>query len=345
MLALSTVAVATPEPYPIAQPAAHSGRSVAFKNNCSTSCPLLLMFHGYGGDGAKMAAGSRMHDNFAGIVAYPSSVPYATGWPVTPNTTYWEPNKQIVDALISDPNVDQSKVFALGFSSGGFYVFALECAIGNRLAGTVVLAALKYLQPEHCHRTNRLHIHNMHDTYNVPVDPPNGTKPGGLVEIGLPATLRSNWLDPVAYPHSSTNGPAGNSSGTFQLFTAKQGSLQYEYHFYNGPPEHAYMVYRGTPAGAPADHDGTPLSMEDYITYHLTGVVPPPTPPSPAGSTYGCDSTSSTCYEGKGSQTKAACEATCSAPAPSKGNYICWQGQCYAGKGNETKTQCDATCK
>lgn len=351
-LALSAVALATPEPYPIAQPVGRSGSSVAFKNNCSSNCPLLIMFHGLGGDGANMAASSQMHDKFAGIVAYPSSVPYATGWPVAQNGTYWAPNMQIVDALISDPNVDKSKVFALGFSSGGFYVFALECAIGDKLAGTVVLAALKYLQPENCHRTNRLHIHNMHDTYNVPVDPPNGTKPGGLVEIGLPTTLRNNWLDPVAYPRSTTNGPGGNSSGMFQLFTAEQGShihvqpeIDYEYHFYNGPSEHAYMVYRGIPAGAPADHDGTPLSMEDYITYHLTGVVPLPTPPSPPGSTYGCDKMSATCYEGKGSQTKAGCEATCSAPGPSKGNYICWQRQCYAGKGKQTKAQCDATCK
>ena len=270
---------------------------------------------------------------------------------------------RIVDALLADPTVDRSRVSVLGFSSGGFYVYALECAIGDRLASSVVLAALKYLQPEHCHRTNRLHIHNMHDTYNVPVDPPNGTKPGGLVEIGFPTTLRSNWLDPISYPHSRTNGPAGNSSGNFQLFTAEQqgsrvaqqqaqsgeqqqqGSLQWEYHFYNGPPEHAYMVYRGVPPGAPADHEGTPLSMEDYITYHLTGVIPPPTPPTPAGSTFGCDSATATCYEGKGSQTKAACEATCSAPGPSKGKYICWQGQCYAGKGNQTKEQCDASCK
>ena len=248
----------------------------------------------------------------------------------------------IVNALMSDPNVDPSKVYVMGFSSGGFYTFALGCAIGDRLAGTVVLAALKYLQPEHCHRTDRLHIHNMHDTYNVPVDPPNGTKPGGLVEIGLPTTLRANWLDPVAFPDGRTNGPHGNSSGKFSLFTARQGALRYEYHFYDGPPEHAYMVYDGIPAGAPAGPDGTPLSMEDYITFHLTGKVPPPSPPSPPGGTYGCDSTSSTCYAGKGTQTKATCEATCS--GPSGDTYICWQGMCYAGKGNETKAQCDATC-
>jgi predicted esterase len=342
---LLALCAAAPEPYPIAQPDGHMGASVAFRNKCTSDCALLIMLHGFGGDGEKMAVSSQMHYKFVGIVAYPSCVPFGQGWPIVQNDAdeYWDANMKIVNALIADPNVDASKVFVLGFSSGGFYTFALECAIGGRLAGTVVLAALKYLQPERCHRTDRLHIHNMHDTYNVPVDPANGTKPGGLVEIGLPTTLRNNWLDPVTYPDGTTNGPDGNSSGQFQLFTARQGKLQLEYHFYNGPPEHAYMVYKGTPAGAPTDHVGTPLVMEDYITYHLMGVVPPPTPPAPPGSTYGCDGPDAKCYEGKGIQTKAECEATCTGPA--KDMYICWQQKCYSGKGNQTKAQCDASCK
>ena len=79
---LLALCAAAPEPYPIAQPAGHEGASVAFRNNCTTNCALLIMLHGLGGDGQKMAAGSQLHEKFVGIVAYPSSVPFATGWPV-----------------------------------------------------------------------------------------------------------------------------------------------------------------------------------------------------------------------------------------------------------------------
>ena len=49
---LLALCAAAPEPYPIAQPAghegAHEGASVAFRNNCTTNCALLIMLHGLG---------------------------------------------------------------------------------------------------------------------------------------------------------------------------------------------------------------------------------------------------------------------------------------------------------
>ena len=110
-------------------------------------------------------------------------MPFATGWPVVPNTTYWQSNLQTLEALIALPGVDAARVSVLGFSSGGFYSYALACAIGDRLRAAVVVSALKYVQPACPHHTDVLHIHSAHDSYNVPVDPPNGTKPGGLDEV------------------------------------------------------------------------------------------------------------------------------------------------------------------
>lgn len=68
---------AAPVPFPIPGEA-----TVAYKLNCTTNCPLLIMLHGAGGDGEKMAGDSQMHYKFEGIIAYPSCIPFATGWPI-----------------------------------------------------------------------------------------------------------------------------------------------------------------------------------------------------------------------------------------------------------------------
>ena len=175
---------------------------------------------------------------------------------------------QVVRNLIALPDVDPTRVFTLGFSSGGFYSYALACAMGNELKAAVVVSALKYVQPSCPHVTNILHIHSAHDTYNVPTDPPNGTKPGGAAEIGRPPTLRDNWLDRLpAGSDATTNGPAGVTSGDFTLYSAAErvGNLTYSYWSYlNGPDRHAYEVYDGVPAGAPGGVD-----MERYIVSYL----------------------------------------------------------------------------
>lgn len=187
----------------------------------------------------------------------------------------WVANLKTVQDLINLPDVDKSQVFTLGFSSGGFYTKALECAIGDQIKYSVVLAALKYVQGSCPYHTNVLHIHNRHDSYNTPIDPPNGTKPGGHHEIGFPTTLRSNWC--IGAASCSTNGP-GNTTGKFDHYSARRahGSAYWDYYFYDGVPEHSYHVYRGVPEGAPLG-----LQMEDFITLTLTGKIPPPTPPAP----------------------------------------------------------------
>jgi len=270
VLMLAALAVATPVPFHIPGDGA-----VAFKNNCTTHCPLIIMLHGASSDGQSFSTYSQMHYRFTGIIAYPSCVPHNTGWPIWRDETdsNWVTNLNTIQQLIALPDVDQSQVFTLGFSSGGFYTKALECAIGNQIKYSVTLAALKYVQPRCPYHTNVLHIHNQHDSYNTPIDPPNGTK--GHNEIGYPTTMRSNWC--IGASSCPING-RGNTTGEFVHFTASRpaDSLSYDYFFYDGQPEHTYNVYRGVPSGAP---DG--LQMEDFIVYKLTGSVPPPSPPAP----------------------------------------------------------------
>ena len=74
---------------------------------------------------------------------------------------------------------DWSACTALLAAGGVGALVSCACAMGDELKAAVVVSALKYVQPSCPHVTNILHIHSAHDNYNVPTDPPNGTKPGG----------------------------------------------------------------------------------------------------------------------------------------------------------------------
>lgn len=110
----------------------------------------------------------------------------------------------------------------------------------------------------------RLHPSSLYRRYNVPTDPANGTK--SAPEIGVPTTLRDNWLDNrPAGSVPKTNGDKGVTSGDFTLYLASAGNLTYSYWSYlTGPSQHAYIVYDGAPPGAPGG-----LAMEEYIADYL----------------------------------------------------------------------------
>jgi len=176
----------------------------------------------------------------------------------------------------------------MGFSNGGFFSYALACAIGNQLVAVTILAAMSEVQPSCPQRTNVLHFHNIDDNYNSPCDSPPCTSAGRRLaarELGsspqhnTPTALRTYWLE--GSTGGTTNGASGVTTGLFTLYSAALPNKVFEYYMYDGTPEHAYMVYAGTPAGAP---DG--LTMENYInTFWLArsaaggAASPSPSPP------------------------------------------------------------------
>ncbi len=155
-----------------------------YKNGgCSVAnnaCPLLIMLHGSTENGAQFAeqaipGGSRMHNIFQGIIAYPSATP--EGHPPTrSNTTAWPANLQIIQGLIQMAGVDRARVYTVGFSAGGYWSYALMCAIGNQIAAQVIVGGLMEEQTTCLHRTNVLAIHNEHDGLNAPINPTPGEK-------------------------------------------------------------------------------------------------------------------------------------------------------------------------
>jgi predicted esterase len=212
---LATLPLASGQATSFAMPNGVTGP--AFINGCTSNCPLLIMLHGLSETGPILAAHATIHNIFTGITAYPSETTSGQmSWPASSSNSHYAANLVKIRALLSMPEVDSSRVYLMGFSNGGFYSYLLACTIGNELAGIVVLAGLKEVQPTCPHRTNMLHLHNANDNLNTQVDVTDGSK--GTNQLGVPTSLRTNWL--ASGSGSSGSSESGATQGAFTLYSA-----------------------------------------------------------------------------------------------------------------------------
>eukprot|EP00966_Prymnesium_polylepis_P162106 3746243-Prymnesium_polylepis.3 len=93
--------------------------------------------------------------------------------------------------------------------------YAAACVIGDQLRAVVINAGLKVIQPSCVQRTNVLDLHNANDRINIAVDSAPGEKDGGLSSLGLPSSLRTNWLSAAAGSAGSTTNGAGVATPAF----------------------------------------------------------------------------------------------------------------------------------
>jgi poly(3-hydroxybutyrate) depolymerase len=105
------------------------------------SVELVLYFHGYGGSG--VASGQGDPGAPGRVTVYPDGVVQtwwqnALGWDNRGNTT---PDivfvEALLDTLLARHRIDAHRVYATGFSWGGWMSNAVGCALGDRLAGMV----------------------------------------------------------------------------------------------------------------------------------------------------------------------------------------------------------------
>ena len=123
----------------------------------SAELPLVLNFHGFGSNGSQQAALTAYEDlaeDEGFIVVHPTAVP-ASGDPGGRNS--WEladlddPAKddvafteELLDLLIDDYCVDETRVYATGMSGGGMFTSRLVCDMADRIAAASSVAALSY---------------------------------------------------------------------------------------------------------------------------------------------------------------------------------------------------------
>jgi len=181
--------------------------------------PLVLAFHGRGGQGAGMetlTGLSATADAHGFIVAYPDGIDHSWHYGVS-NVDDIAFTDALIDRLVAEHHVDPDRVYATGLSDGGFFSEFLGCAPEHRIAAIApVGASLTGLLLLRCQLVPPIPVEIIFGT-DDPIVPWGGSGqfPGGLLSVpastafwvqhagleGAPTT--DEWL-PNADPNDGT---------------------------------------------------------------------------------------------------------------------------------------------
>lgn len=151
-----------------------------------TKPPLVMVFHGGQGDGAKIARQTgfnRVADREGVVVVYPNSLEYWNDGRATIPNPRDDVSfvRQLIKHLVETENVDRQRVFATGASNGGNFTLRLACEMSTEItAFAPVIASFPVEYSPNC-RPRRA----------VPIMMMNGTSDtfirweGGAVRKGL----------------------------------------------------------------------------------------------------------------------------------------------------------------
>jgi polyhydroxybutyrate depolymerase len=116
------------------------------KNSLSEKLPLLMVFHGGGGDGLKIGAqtgftGLSDRERFA--VVYPNSLDY---WHDGRDTVGRDENdmlfvSKLIELLVESEAIDPRRIFAVGASNGGMFTLRLACEKSGEIAAFAAVIA------------------------------------------------------------------------------------------------------------------------------------------------------------------------------------------------------------
>ena len=157
----------------------------------TSSVPLMLNFHGFGGTADQHLRSADMRssaDSGKFILVYPQGT-LLDGNPHWNAGLKTDTNKSdaddfgfvgaLIDEISSDSNIDPARVYACGYSNGAFFAYALACyhsdkiaAIGS-VAGTMMEETFNNCNPSH--PTSMINIHGTSDAV-VPYSGAEGLK-------------------------------------------------------------------------------------------------------------------------------------------------------------------------
>jgi len=166
--------------------------------------PVVLAFHGAGGDGAFMAEYSELspladHDHFT--VVYPTAAGKRHFWTLNARDKSQPDDVGFIAALLARlPTricVDQSRVYATGVSNGGGFAARLGCVLSSRIAAIAPVAG-GYRSLDPCRPDRPVAVLEIHGTAD-PVVPYDGKPPD---YAGSVPRFLANWasLDGCSAP-------------------------------------------------------------------------------------------------------------------------------------------------
>lgn len=153
----------------------------------SVDVPLMLNFHGFGGtmEGHMNSANMRtLADSKNFILVYPQGS-------LLEGSSHWNANLPssdnkssaddlgfigaLIDDLASNYQVDSDRVYASGYSNGGFMSYGLACHLNNKIAAVAGVSGTM-IDIENCDPTNKIAVMALHGTADgvVPYNGGNG---------------------------------------------------------------------------------------------------------------------------------------------------------------------------
>lgn len=169
-------------------------------NPPSTPVPLVINFHGYS-DSASLQEGFSLMSEHARsneyVVAYPEGTGIIKGWnagaccgtAVTSAKKDVEFTERVIEAVAELACIDLARVYAVGYSNGGFLSHRLACELSDKIAGIGSVAGV--MGTEDCQPSHAIPVLQMHGTADAVV-PYNGSIALGFVSV---ARSMADWSD------------------------------------------------------------------------------------------------------------------------------------------------------
>ena len=172
---------------------------VPSKYDPKVGAPLVLSFHGYLMSAPQQRDISLLNatsDARGFVVAYPSGT--GAGWnagdccgtATSGNVDDVGFVKAAISKLESDWCIDPKRVYASGFSNGGFLAHRLACEMADTFAAIAPVSGVLGVAPASCKPSRSISVIALHGTDDIVV-PYNGGVPISPIDFGGPVTFRS----------------------------------------------------------------------------------------------------------------------------------------------------------
>ncbi len=149
----------------------------------AVSTPLILLLHGYSGNGPQQEAYMQftpLSDQLGFLYAYPNGTRDANGyrfWNATDACCDFYSNgvddsgylRDLIDAVKAQANVDDRRVHLIGHSNGGFMSYRMACDHADVIASIASLAGATFLDPNDCLPVAPVHVLQIHGTADATV--------------------------------------------------------------------------------------------------------------------------------------------------------------------------------
>lgn len=172
--------------------------------------PLVLALHGSGNTAESLVDASELDaaaDAGRFIVAYPQAVGISWNGGFCCTGGRGDPAAdirfldQVVSDVIATRRIDESRIYAVGFSAGGIMAYRLACDLAGRFAGVGAIAATMVL--DECRPSRPVSVIAIHGTADDVVPYGGGRIDGGATKPAPPATaVAERWASLDACPEA-----------------------------------------------------------------------------------------------------------------------------------------------